>query len=49
MVGWCERCNRKTEQVIVKNKRKETKVYCCRCNSFLRMANKADKEVLKHY
>jgi len=49
LVRWCEKCQRKTGIIIVKNKRKETRVYCLECNSYLRDATKADKEDLKVY
>lgn len=46
MIGECDKCGR-TWLVIVKNKRKETKVYCGKCSKLLRFANKFDKQELR--
>lgn len=49
LIRWCDKCQRKSSIIIVKNKRHQTRVYCLECNSMLRNADKADKEDLKVY
>ena len=46
MIGECDKCG-KTDLVIIKNKRKETKVYCQNCGKLVRFADKNDKYILR--
>ena len=49
MVEFCERCKRDTEHAVVKNKRGECKVYCFRCGTIKRQADKIDKAHLRSF
>ena len=44
--NYCDKCG-KTSIVIIRNKRKETKVYCEKCGKLLRFANESDKYQLR--
>lgn len=46
MIGECDKCGR-SNLVVIKNKRKETKVYCEKCGKLLRFADKNDKNFLR--
>lgn len=47
MIEFCERCKRKEIFEVVQNKRKQVRVYCTGCGSFIRQATKEDKRYLK--
>lgn len=47
MIGYCDFCKRDTEQAVIQNKRKQTRVYCAECKSILRPPTKADLEELR--
>lgn len=47
VVDYCDKCGKNILTVIVKNKRKETKVFCSKCGKLLRFANKHDKYQLR--
>lgn len=47
MCGHCDYCKKDTEQIVIKNKRGATRVYCSVCQNILRPPTKADLEELR--